>query len=56
MARIHEEVVIIKLSKLVKDDSEVDSGSLASDVTIISLEQVTQELVGEGVIVEIERA
>ena len=56
MARIYEEVVIIKLSKLVKDDMEVATGTLASDTTIAALEQVTQELVGDGVIVEIERA
>lgn len=54
MARIHEEVVIIKLSKLVKDDTS--AGTLASDAAIVALEQVTQELVGDGIIVEIERA
>ena len=54
MAKIHEEVVVIKLSKLVKESS--DSPSLASAETVAALEQVAQELVGDGVIVEIERA
>jgi hypothetical protein len=54
MAKIHEEIVVIKLSKLVKESG--DSPSLASPETVAALEQVAQELVGDGVIVEIERA
>lgn len=54
MAKIHEEIVVIKLSKLVKDTENV--ASLVDGETIASLEQVTQELVGSGVIVEVERA
>ena len=54
MAKIHEEIVVIKLSKLVKESS--DGVSLASAETVAALEQVAQELVGDGVIVEIERA
>jgi hypothetical protein len=56
MARIHEEVIIIKLSKLVKDNEDVQDGSLSSIETITALEQVAQELVGSGTIVEIEKA
>ena len=54
MAKIHEEVIIIKLSKLVKDNT--DSSPILSTDTIAALEQVTQELVGDGTIVEVERA
>jgi hypothetical protein len=54
MAKIHEEIVVIKLSKLVKDTENV--GALADAETVASLEQVAQELVGSGVIVEVERA
>jgi hypothetical protein len=54
MAKIHEEIVVIKLSKLIKDTENV--GILADAETVASLEQVTQELVGSGVIVEVERA
>ena len=55
MAKIHEEIVVIKLSKLVKDDDKATQASLASDDTISALEQVAQELVGDGIIVEVER-
>lgn len=54
MAKIIEDVVVIKFSKIVKDsDSEV-SGIAGSDVQH-ALEQVAQELVGESVVVEVER-
>jgi len=53
MAKIVEEIVIIKLSKLVKDD--VVSGIVTDDLQT-ALEQVAQELVGDGVIVEVEKA
>jgi len=55
MAKIYEEVVIIKLSQLVKDNSEITAGSLTPTETLTALEQVVQELVGDGVFVEIER-
>jgi len=54
MAQIHEEVIVIKLSKLVKTGS--DAGSLAGEEIISALEQVVQELVGDRVIVEVEKA
>ena len=53
MAKIVEEIVIIKLSKLVKDD--VVSGIVTDDLQT-ALEQVAQELVGDGVVVEVEKA
>jgi hypothetical protein len=53
MAKIVEEVVIIKLSKLVKDG--VDTGIVTNDLQS-ALEQVAQELVGDGVVVEVEKA
>lgn len=54
MAKIHEEVVIIKLSKLVKDADS--ASSIATEDTIKALEQVAQELVGNSAVVEIEIA
>ena len=54
MAKIYEEVVVIKLSKLVKDDADVSNAIAGNDVQQ-ALEQVAQELVGEGIIVEVER-
>lgn len=54
MAKIVEEVIIIKVSKLVKDSAE--GSNIVSDETIASLEAVAQELVGDGAVVEIEKA
>ena len=56
MAKILEEVVVIKLSKLVKNEKDVKPGTLASDEIVAALEQVAQELVGDAAIVEVERA
>lgn len=51
MARVIEQMIVIKLSKLVKDDSG-DAVLMASD-TVSSLEEVVQTLVSEGTIAEI---
>lgn len=54
MAKIHEEIVIVKFSKLVR---ETDSaGSVATLDLVESLQAVAEELAGTGVIVEVERA
>jgi hypothetical protein len=54
MAKIHEEIVVIKLSKLVKD---TDSNTqLAADDVVLALQSVAEELLGAGVVVEAERA
>ena len=54
MAKIHEEIVVIKLSKLVKDS---DAGTeIASDDIVSALQSVAEELAGAGVVVEAERA
>lgn len=52
MAKIHEEVVVLKLSKLVRDGD--DAGSLVNTDLVEALQTVAQELVGTAVIVEIE--
>jgi hypothetical protein len=54
MAKIHEEVVVIKLSKLIKDS--VPGDKLATDDMISALQAVAEELVAAGVVVEIEQA
>ena len=54
MAKIHEEVIIIKLSKLVKEGSDVTS--IASDDIVSALASVAEELAGAGIIVEAEKA
>jgi hypothetical protein len=54
MAQIHEELVVIKFSKLIKDGDSAQS--VATDDITAALEQVAAELAGAGVIVEVERA
>jgi hypothetical protein len=54
MAKIHEEIVVIKLSKLVKDSDSV--GVIADDEIIAALQSVAEELTGSGIVVEAERA
>jgi len=52
MAKIVEDVVVIKFSKIVKE-SEKGSANIAGPDVQQALEQVAQELVGEGIIVEV---
>jgi hypothetical protein len=54
MAKIHEELLVIKISQITKDGVQAPS-KITEDV-IMALTQVAQELVGEGAIVEIESA
>jgi len=54
MAKIVEDVVVIKFSKIVKDYDEV-SGVTTAELEQ-ALEQVAQELAGDGVIVEVVKA
>lgn len=54
MAIIHEEILIVKVSKLVKNAEQTPH--LITAETVSALEQVTQELVGDGIIVEVEEA
>jgi hypothetical protein len=55
MAKIVEDVLVIKFSKIVKD-SESDDSVIASDDIQLALEQVAQELVGDTVVAEVVRA
>jgi len=54
MAKIHEEIVVIKLSKLVKDNDV--GGEVATPDIVAALQSVAEELAGAGVVVEAERA
>lgn len=53
MAQIVEEVLIIKLSRMVKDGLYTEF-PLVGDEILQTLETVTQELVGNNVIVEVK--
>ena len=55
MAKIVEDVVVIKFSKIVKDSESEVSGIAGSDIQA-ALEQVAQELVGDSVVVEVVKA
>lgn len=55
MAKIVEDVLVIKLSKIVKDSDTIESGIANPDVQA-ALEQVVQELVGNSVVVEVMQA
>ena len=54
MAKLHEEHIVIKLSKLVRTNDEV--GTVASEEILTTLTKVLEELVGESVVVEVESA
>jgi hypothetical protein len=54
MAKIHEEIVVIKFSKLVKDSDTAHP--IAGEELVTSLGAVAEELAGQGVIVEVESA
>ena len=54
MAKIHEEVIVIKLSKLVRESDPATT--VATDEVVAALATVAEELAGAGVVVEVERA
>ncbi len=54
MARIQEEVIVITVSKLQKNDG-ADS-VIVNDDTIVALASVAEELLGNGVVVEVSKA
>lgn len=54
MAKLKEELVVIKLSKLLRD-SDLDSAPIMDQQAVESLEAVIQELAGEKVLVEIAK-
>jgi hypothetical protein len=51
MAKLQEDVVTITISKLIKDADDI--GTSLSPELINSLEEVVQELVGAGALIEI---
>ena len=50
MAKIHEELVVIKLSKLIRDDAPVEA--IATDDIVAALQLMAEELAGAGIVVE----
>jgi hypothetical protein len=56
MAKIHEEVIVITVSKLVKDSDAIDAPDLANSEIIAALGSVAEELFGNSVVVEVNKA
>lgn len=55
MAKLQEEVIVIKVSRLVKDtETEPQNSMLLNNPTLESLEAVVQELAGPNTLVEIQ--
>jgi hypothetical protein len=54
MAKIHEETVVITLSKLIKDSDT--PGIVASNELCDALQAIAEELAGAGIVVEVVRA
>jgi hypothetical protein len=54
MAKIQSQSVVITLNKLVKDSDPDFDQSLASEEMVAAVEQIAQELVGEGIVVEVQ--
>lgn len=52
MAHIREQMVVLKVSMLVKDD-EADSENLFTDEIVETVEAVVGELMGQGRVVEV---
>lgn len=54
MAKIQEEVIVITVSKLTKNN---DNGTeIVSEDTVAALASVAEELLGDGVVVEVSKA
>jgi hypothetical protein len=54
MAKIYTETIVITINKLVKDDAA--PAEIATEDMISALSSVVEELAGEHIIVEVERA
>jgi hypothetical protein len=54
MAKMNEDILVIKVSKLYRDSESTEE--LVTEELKTALEQVVQELAGNGVLVEVEKA
>jgi hypothetical protein len=54
MAKLQEEVLVIKISRLLKDNEQ--ENIIIDATSLVSLEAVVQELAGVGALVEIQTA
>jgi hypothetical protein len=56
MARIQEEVIVITVSKLHKNSDTGADGDIVNDDIMVALASVAEELLGNGVVVEVNKA
>ena len=58
MARIQEEVIVITVSKLQKNDPDgtVTDSDIVDEDQMAALATVVEELIGSGVVVEVSKA
>jgi hypothetical protein len=56
MAKIHEEVIVITISRLIKDSDAADAPDIANVDILTALGSVAEELLGNGVVVEVNKA
>ena len=54
MAKIYTETIVITINKLIKDDAA--PAEIANEEMISALTSVVEELAGEHIIVEVDRA
>ena len=54
MAKIHEEIIVIKVSTLYRD-SDTDVAQILNEDSMTSIEAVIQELAGANALVEIAK-
>lgn len=54
MAKIQQEIIKIRLSKLIKNNSEIETSLTNADFAN-NLEDIVQELVGDSIVVEVEK-
>ncbi len=55
MAKIIEDVIVLKFSKIVRENDTDPAPAILND-QIAAIVEVAQELAGSGVVVEVERA
>ena len=54
MAKIVSDAVVVEISRIAKDDEHLES--IVNDDMVATLQQVVEQLVGEGAVVEVKTA
>jgi hypothetical protein len=56
MAKLQEEIIVVKISKLIRDANINQENSVIDAEFLQSLEEVVQQLAGAGALVEVQVA